>query len=121
MPITTFAKQKHANLYTEPAALKKSPHDDIDAEVTWRPEGGLVIDARFAGSNGGQDVAEVSIDPHGNVEATIDDQRLSDVQTAMLGDALGMNLPSKVNPDDIELLPGSPLQSAFDRARNGEA
>ena len=120
MPTNTLSKPTSENLYADTAAEEK-PHDEIDAVVTWQPQGGLIIDARFAGANGGQDVAEVSIDSHGNVEATIDDQQLSDVQTAMLGDALGVNLPSKVDPDDIELLPGSPLQAAFNQARDEQA
>lgn len=120
MPTNTLTKPTSENLYTD-APVTKKPHDEIDAVVTWQPQGGLVIDARFAGGNGGQDVAEVAIDQHGNVEATIDGQQLSDIQTAMLGDALGVNLPNKVDPNDIELLPGSPLQAAFNQARDEQA
>lgn len=120
MPAQTLTKSNPRNLYADDSVAQKS-HDEIDAVVTWQPQGGLVIDARFAGSNGGQDVAEVFIDRHGTVRATIDGQDLTDLQTAMLGDALGVSLPNKVDPNDIELLPGSPLLTAFNRARDEKA
>lgn len=106
----------HENLY-EADENEQQLEDEIDAVALWQPDGGIVINARFAGANGGQDVVELRIDKDGSKQAIIDGQPADEDQIVKLGDVLGINLSGDVDPNDIEVRDDSPLQDSLNQER----
>lgn len=104
---------QHEN-YFDAASLQNESLDEIDAEAMFLPEGGIVMNARFADDNG-QNVTEIRIDKDGRKTGLIDGEPIGDEQIVRLGEVLGVDLSGSVNPNELDVEADSPLIDSLDR------